>query len=530
MPAPRARGATQPASAPTSRSSDTALQRTILAATLVAAFLRLFRLGHQSLWIDEQFTLAAAGLPGRIAWRDLLQNVHGPLHTLAVAVAASLGGTSEWVLRLPGALAGIAMVPAMAWLAARWSGRETAAPAAWLAAGSPFLVYYAQECRNYAFLMLAAALATAALLECERRCDARAVARYALLAAAGLLSNFAFALLAPFHLLRAVAPGPTRRARLTALAVVGAVLVLVALPWLPAARGIFDWSRLSPARAVPAGEAPLRGETTFHPAAYPFALHAFCMGYSGGPSLRELRAAPLAAARTHAGELLGAAAVFGVLGVAGLAALRRRGRLGGTLVWLIAPALVVGYFAANNFKTFHPRYVSVSLPALMLVLAAAFADLAPRWRRILAAAVVVLWAGALARAAFDPAYGREDYRGALAHVRAGFTPGERVLAVGAPEPVEWYGRGLPVARWWLGFAADPARLEHTFADSLAGWRGTWVVASREEDLDPAGRFAAWLDRRVPESARWQHAGVRVWHVVSEPAEATGPSPARRETP
>jgi len=46
--------------------SDQALQRTILAATVVAAVLRLFRLGHQSLWIDEQFTHIEAGVPGPI--------------------------------------------------------------------------------------------------------------------------------------------------------------------------------------------------------------------------------------------------------------------------------------------------------------------------------------------------------------------------------------------------------------------------------------------------------------------------------
>jgi hypothetical protein len=181
----------------------------------------------------------------------------------------------------------------------------------------------------------------------------------------------------------------------------------------------------------------------------------------------------------------------------------------------------VGYLAASNFKTFHPRYVSVSLPCLLLLLASAFADLRPRARRVLAVAVVLLWAGALARAAFDPAYGREDYRAALAHVRAGIAPGEQVLAVGAPEPVEWYGRGLPVARFWLGFAADPVRLEQRFAESLAGHSGAWVVASREEDLDPTGRFGDLLDARVPPSARWQRAGVRVWHVVQPASAGTG---------
>lgn len=512
----------RPAPATRSTPSDSALQRTILAATFVAALLRLFRLGHQSLWIDEQFSLVASGVPGPIAWRDLLENVHGPLHALAVALAASLGGTSEWVLRLPSALAGIALVPAMAWLAARWSGRETVTPAVWLTAGAPFLVWYSQECRNYAFLILGSVLATAAVLELQRRCRPAGVLLYLLAAAGAALSNLSFALLIPLHARLWLAGGPTRRARRVALGVSIAGLLLMVLPWLPAIGGIWDWSRLAPGRTADAGEMALRGTSTFHVAAVPFALHAFVMGYSGGPSLRELRAAPVAAVRAHMPELALAGLVFGVLGALGLMAVARRRRLLDTGLWLIAPALVVSYFAAHNFKVFHPRYIAVSLPGLLLVLAAAFADMGPRARRVWGFAVTLLWAGSLARATFEPKYGREDYRTALAHVRAGFTPGERVLAVGSPEPVEWYGRGLPVSRWWLGFAARPERMAETLTDSLGVAKGTWVVLSRSEDLDPDGRCARWLDARVAPAGRWAEDGVRVWHVQGRDVE-----PARR---
>ena len=132
-------------------------------------------------------------------WRDLLENVHGPLHTLTVAAAAALGGTSEWVLRLPSALAGVAMVPAMAWLATRWLGRDAVPAAVWITAGSPFLVWYSQECRNYEFLMLAAVLSTASLLALHDRVTPLRTARYVVCVIAGALSNLSFALLIPFH-------------------------------------------------------------------------------------------------------------------------------------------------------------------------------------------------------------------------------------------------------------------------------------------------------------------------------------------
>jgi hypothetical protein len=517
--------------------SDQALQRTILAATLVAAVLRCFRLGHQSLWIDEQFSLISAGIPGPLVWRDLLQDVHGPLHALAVAVAAALGGTGESVLRAPSAIAGILTVPAMAWLAARWLGRDTVPAAVWIAAGSPFLVWYSQECRNYAFVMLFAVLATASLLSLHDRVSVLRTSRYVACVVAGALSNLSFALLIPFHMALWLAPGVTRAARLRALRVVAIVAVLAALPWLPAIGGTWDWSRLSPGRAMHSSESELRGQTTNHFMAIPFAVHTAFMGYSGGPSIRDLRRSPTNAVRDHVPELAVSTLVFGALVGLGCLAVRRRGRLRDLGWWLVAPTLVVSYFAAQNFKVFNPRYLAVSIPCLLLMLAAAFADLGPRARRGFAVAVGLLWVVALARAAFDPAYGREDYRTALAHVRAEIRPGERILAVGAPEPVEWYGRGMPVVRWWLGFASDPDRMASTLTDSLLVTQGAWVVGSRMEDLDPEDRCAHWLDQRVQPSQRWTARGVRVWHwrkprvMPVLPLRYYGPpAPARAKAP
>ncbi len=512
MPDPGSPGA-RPATSLRPSSDATALSRTILAATFVAALLRLFRLGHQSLWIDEQFTLLAAGVPGPFDPRALLENVHGPLHAAVVAAFAALGGTSESMLRLPSALAGIALVPVMAWLASRFTGRETAASAAWLTAGAPFAIWYSQECRNYAFLMLASALATALLVGLHERVRTRAVTGYALAVAGGLLSNFAFVFLAPLHLKLWWQAGETAVARRRLLGGVVLIAALAALPWLPAIGGIWDWSRLAPGRNVEAGETALRGAHTFHAAAVPFALHAFVMGYSGGPSLRELRGQPEAAVRAHLPELALAALVFGFLAIRAVVALARRRRLADTLLALVAPALVVSYFAANNFKVFHPRYLAAAWPFVVLGLAAAFADLGPRMRRASVLAVALLWAGAYARGTFEPAYGREDYRTAMTRVRAGFEPGERVIAVGAPEPVEWYGRDLPVRRFWLGYTSTDARFERAWRDSVGLVPpGLWVVASRTEDLDPTGSLARRLDRVTHVAERDTFAGVRVWHL------------------
>lgn len=507
--------------------TDPILFRSILAATILAALLRLYHLGAQSLWIDELFTRAAAEVGGRMSVARLLEDVHGPLYSLAVHLWSRVAGDHEWALRFPSALAGILAVPVMARLAERWFGRDAAIPAAWLAAASPFLVWYGQEARNYSWLILFSALAASLLLELRERATAAGLARYLAAAGAAGLSNLSFALVLPLHVRWGLgALGRGRRAALAA-AVIVVALALVALPWLPQITRTWDWSRLAPGRrmaAVPTAEAPLRGTTTFHVAAIPFALHAFAVGYTLGPSLQELRVSPSGATlRRHLPELTAVGLLFVWLGLVGLSALARRRRLVDTLVWLVVPALIVSYFAGQNFKVFHPRYLAVSYPGFLLVLAAAFASLKGWTRAGAVSAVALVWGSSLGLYYFDPAYGREDYRGALARVAAGARTGEQIVAVGSPEPVEYYARGtLPVGRFWLGFAADTAKMEAKLEERFAQASGSWVVLSRAEDLDPEGRFARRMDRAAGPDARWSVHGVRVWHVTTERDRAATP--------
>jgi len=486
----------------------------VAAATLVAAALRVFHLGRQSLWIDEVMTWYNAEIGSRLALDEVLGNVHGPLHGVIVHLWCGIAGDSEWALRLPSVVAGVVLVPALAWLAAAWLGREAAAPAAWLAAVSPFLVWYSQEARNYSLFILCVALSAAALLSLRKQPSVRTAAAYVAAAGSGLLSSFTLAMIAPLHLLWWLGgPGDRgRRAKLLGLSTI--VLVLLVLPWVPQLLRIWDWQRLHPASAAGSNTPPLRGSTTFHPVAIPFALHAFAVGYTLGPSLHELRVE--ASARTlarHAPEIAAVTLVFGVLGMLGLAALRRRGRLGEALLWLLAPTLVVSYFAVQNFKVFHPRYLSVAYPAFLLVLAAGLAGLGRRARVAAGVALGALWLASLHHLYFDPRYAKEDYRGAAALVRARGAAGEKLLAVNSEEPMLYYYRGpLPQDRLWLGFVERPERLRQKLDEALGDARGAWVVLSRPEDLDPRGVFAETLDRRFPDAERFGFTGVQVWHI------------------
>jgi mannosyltransferase len=491
----------------------------VLAATLVAVALRAFHLGAQSLWVDEVFTWLASNVGQHLSLADLLENVHGPLYSLILNTWCSLAGDSEWALRVPSFVFGVAVVPVLAWFAARWLGRDTAPWAAWLAAGSPFLVWYSQEARNYALLILCTCLAGAVLVDFAWRPRARA-AGYLAMAWAGLLSNFSFALIMPLHLRWWLAPGAQRtfpppgswRRALGPLALALALFVLL-LPWAPQVFHIWDWKQLHPVRVAAVEEAPLRGSTTFHVAAVPFAIHALAVGYTFGPSLRELRGGAEAALAAHLPEIAVVTLVFGSLGIAGLMALARRRRLLDALLGFGVPVLILSFFALRNFKVFNPRYLAVCAPLLLLVLAAGLASLRRPLRVGAAGAVALIWTASLANHYFDPGYGKENYRGALRLVAERSQPGEKVLVVGTEEPVYYYYRGpLSVDRLWLGYVANSRRLEEELEGRLAGARGTWIVLSRPEDLDPTGVFARTVEARHPEAEDFRFAGVRVWHV------------------
>ena len=139
---------------------------------------------------------------------------------------------------------------------------------------------------------------------------------------------------------------------------------------------------------------------------------------------------------------------------------------------------------------------------------------------------MALWAVSLQHHYLDPRYGKEDMRGAGALLTARAAPGERIVAANTEDLLFFYYRGpLPVVRYWLGWAADPARRGERFDQLIAGAHGAWVVLSRGEDLDPEGAFARHLDEHFPDAERFRFEGVRVWHL-RRPGSAGPVSSAR----
>jgi FtsH-binding integral membrane protein len=341
----------------------------------------------------------------------------------------------------------------------------------------------------------------------------------ALWSALGILSNLNGAFLAAVTFGALVVRPPAGRRRLLPIAVALAGVGLVFLPWAMTYFHLFEFGRLVPGRAALPEEMPLRAVNFAWPAV-PYTFYAFSVGYTLGPSLRELHAhTGLAALRPHALVLALTALAFGGLALAGLKAMARRtfalALLGAAL---FLPMAAVVYFALQNFKTFHPRYLAVGFPGWIVLLAAGYVALPRAPRAVLGALAVALCAVSLAHHAFDPAYGKEDFRGATAYLASHLAPGDSLVATGGHAPMAYYWRNrlpgdrLPAARsFWLGYARDRHLEPHfePFVNRTGG--ATWVVVSRPEDDDPAGRFDPWLRTQFHPETR-DFPGVRLYRI------------------
>jgi len=482
---------------------------------LVATALRFYHLGHQSLWVDEIFTWRAAAPFAPLPLSDLLADLHGPLVSGIIHVWISIFGDSEFALRVPLSLASIALVPAVAHLARRAAGERAFLPAAWLVALSPFAVWYGQELRNYAFGMLWAALALLATLSYRATGRARHLAWLVLWTVLGAWSNLNALLLLPANLALLVASPPPGRGRWVPPLATALGVAVILSPWMLHYLGVLELHRLVPGREALPMEEPLRGASTFSWPAIPFTFYVFSVGYTLGPSLRELHAdSSLHALVPHLSVVLPAALLFGGLAVGGVLALRRRPfALAALLLSIAVPLAFVTYFAVMNFKTFNPRYVSVGWPAWIVLMAAGFAA----WPRPARLAAGILGAGLCALSLVhhygDPEYAKEDFRSACRDLAARIAPGDSLVAAGNHSPMDYYWRDrLPHHRvYWLGYARDE-RMATTFErDRNRSGGATWVVVSRPQDLDPGGRFERWLVATY-RPVVWSYPGVRIYRL------------------
>jgi hypothetical protein len=521
---------------------------------LVGLAVRLVGAGEQPLWLDEATTAAFAARPLPQAITSEIH--HPPLHYALTHAALEAfspepgvfpvagitddvvrgAAASNVLMRLPALLAGLALIPALAFFARGLARREHARAAFHLGAGltalSPFAVAMSQEARNYALYMLLAVLATHVFFRLLRpeggvpRAGAGRLALYSLLSLLLMYTHHVAALVLLAHeVLFWRETVRDRRAGRTPAVSAGRWLTarvasaLVFLPWMFWVLG-----------QVSSGAASFEARHWVGSPAerIPYSLFRFLAGYGIGPENAD--AMGLSAwerFREQGPPALAIMAPFVVPLLLGFGRSSWRSGRRGALTWVLLFPYVVLLPLSPWVKMIHERYLCFQCAFLLAVMALGLARLTGRRRVLVAAGVgiaslVGLLANVPSLRAFGGPAGKEPWDQVAAFVREQH-PDAIVIAPGflyLSFDREWLqqggGRGpQPERRGWPG---DSGGREGRDSDGIplpAIGRRIAIVTSRLGDQE--ARLLRAFDPRTKVAERWypQQSGIRV--VIFEAA-------------
>ncbi len=470
--------------------------RAVVAILLVvAAALRLYQLSSQSIWVDEMLTLSSSGITAPLYPIDIIDNLHGPLHSIILFLWTKLAGESEFALRLPSVLFSVLSLIVIYRIILRLTDSGTAIVALALMAVSPVHVWYAQEVRNYSLLLFFSALSFDSYLSLLAEPGRTNFGKYVLFTFAGFLCNMSMAfLLIVQDVLFFLVP---RKLSFRHMLLANVLVALLLAPWL---KGMFErveFGRLVGKESYPETQFARR-ESTFTPLALPYTFYVFSVGYSLGPGLRELHdLARVDSLSGHLSVVLPSAICFALAFLLGLFSLRdKRKVLLVLLIWLVVPLVMVSLFAVRGFKPFNPRYAIVALPAYVFLLAAGLrlrtASLpANLLRSVLIGGIIVLSLMSLWNHYHVPRYQKEDFRAVSEFLNTEFVPGDAVFVVGTYEPIIYYcGDRIPLVPLFPDLVGDESRLESFILEQSSEAEHVWLVTSRLWYVDPERRVQA----------------------------------------
>jgi mannosyltransferase len=201
--------------------------------TAAAAALRFGFLDQQSFWFDEAVTvnLVHKSLFGMFRALPGSESTP-PLYYLLAWAWSRIFGTGEVGLRSLSAVLGTATVPVAFFLGRVFASYRAGLFAALLVACSPLLIWYSQEARCYALLVLLSSLSVLAFEHARRRPGRMELTRWAVVAALALATHYFAVFLVAAEAVWLLVEHARRRAVLVAVAAVagaGAALLPLAL-------------------------------------------------------------------------------------------------------------------------------------------------------------------------------------------------------------------------------------------------------------------------------------------------------------
>ncbi|HEX5416179.1 MAG TPA: glycosyltransferase family 39 protein [Chloroflexota bacterium] len=461
-----------------------------LAVILLGFAARAYRLGGMAIEFDEAFSIrtAAANLA------DILHAVatyepHPPFYYSFLHFWYPVFGTSEFSLRFPSVLANVLTIALMMRLATSLGWRWPGVLAGLLCAVNPYQVWYAQEARMYAPVILFGLLAVYGALRAVHRNRRRDLGAYIGLMLLALYTHYYAIFLGIFINLLVLAVlrngnGPahaTRRAQLTRWLGAQAVVALLYLPWLAYAyRVSLGYSR-----------APVDFWGMLH------TLGVSLVDFSIGTSF------PAAAANT-------VALAFLVVLVIGLWGVGQRGspwpawrRYLLVVGYLLLP-LTLGFIASFARSMFQPRYFLVSAPAFFLLLGLGVHRI---WRIswpvgiAVTAFLIAVQLQSLTNYFVNPLYDKSEPADAVVRVGGLVGPSDAVILDGWGQSNQfWYYHDLLHTEPAPGYVlplTGPGGWEATLPEIdqiMDSHRGAWLLTYTAPEIDGQRLIEGYLYR------------------------------------
>lgn len=383
---------------------------------LVAAGLRFYALGQNSLWVDEHASLLTARFPlAHIPAAALSHDAfEPPVYFWLLHLVIRLFGDTEVALRLPSAVAGALTVPLAAFLLGGLGASSSVAlGGAALLVLSPLHLWYSQEARPYALLVCLGVGALVCFLRALKTQSALAWVGFGLLASLAILTHLAglvFPLLAWMWWIFMRDRSPSLRGLLLSSA--GALLAIAPFIYQLAKAVSQAQGKGSPPR-------PLSGLEI------PYTLFTYVAGYSFGPSVRDIQErGPWTALLAH--PIQSAIAILALLAIMSLA-LRLRGAGATRLVLLTSVPMVATWIgSALTGKAYNVRYTLPGLVGFLGLVPLCVPQLPRAKRTISMALLTVLLVWADLQWFFTPRYRKDDSRSAVAWLKAELPPGSTV--------------------------------------------------------------------------------------------------------
>lgn len=396
-------------------------KRLIFAFVAIAFILRLYHLDTQSLWFDESLSAFFARQPLEKAILSMLQEGlhHSPLYYILLRPFA-LGAFNEFSLRFLSVCLGTLAIPLIAHLGRVTVNSQVGVWAALLLAINPFHAWYSQETRMYALVITTTIGAMYFFYKVLNQPRPSNWLAMIVCTAIGINSHH-FAFFIPlvqfvFILITFKQTYKIFRRWVAAEMVVG----LSFIPWVLV---VLDW-----------GKFYLSSATQETPTAYDLfqTFWNFSIGYTE-------RITPI---------VVISLTVFFILLIWGcrfLLQARRNNLL--IAVWLLIP-ITVTFFISFRFHTYMDRYISLTLPAFVLLIAAGIGSIrSTRWQNSFILAVVIFSLAGLLQVYYNPSvYYRADWR-SVGQFLQQETSAEDIIA-------PWYYQDLlPLNFYYYGHSA-----------------------------------------------------------------------------